>query len=644
VDRDPSGLANGPGFLGAKVVATSYIGFATLIPAQPDRGIDAEPGLAWDRSGKIGTTADGLLYLVFTDLDDPTVIKGNSDTDIYLTYSKDGGATWVAPFRVNDHGAKTSQFLPAIAVDQKSGYAAITWYDARNDQTNNSTAQIYGTVTTDGALSFLKDQLIGFRRSDSSKCDPNFKFNFGDYTGLDYYNGAFYPVWADNGNVTEDNPDGTLKRLDLYTAKVTLVDKNAPLRFSVSSSLNPSIFGQAVKFTATVGGDQGTPTGSVLFLSDGAVIGSGSLDASGMATFTTPSLPVGFHQILAIYAGDGNFDSGISDPLTQEVDSNGLPGVDLVSVGYSSSPVNLTDPNLTDWAHWPGYDHKVTGGKQISDYTPVPGGGGVAYSNDARLFSWTDGTPTSTSTGNSSGVAFFGDDNGFTLTVPANPAPSTLTLYIGGTNSEGHLTAHLSDFSFADVQDYSLISPGAFDGIYTLVYSSASAAQTLTITWVQSTDIGGGNVTLQAATLAGPNLGAPRRKLSGTGSSSVPPSSGDQTPSGSGTLAVGTGPGTADNTLSVLLLGDTAQVRKATQDLLTARGVVWPPTSDGLLGTPIRQVQDLLFSVLGSRSQGGVFGSALALPPPHSLGSDQGLFGWGSLGSDTLPSPENQDL
>jgi hypothetical protein len=44
----------------------------------------------------------------------------------------------------------------------------------------------------------------------------------GDYTGLDFFDGKLYPVWADNSNSTGDNPDGTLSRFDIYTAQVTL--------------------------------------------------------------------------------------------------------------------------------------------------------------------------------------------------------------------------------------------------------------------------------------------------------------------------------------------------------------------------------------------------------------------------------------
>ena len=42
---------------------------------------------------------------------------------------------------------------------------------------------------------------------------------YGDYAGLDYFQGRFHPIWADQSNSTADNPDGTT-RWDAYTNRV----------------------------------------------------------------------------------------------------------------------------------------------------------------------------------------------------------------------------------------------------------------------------------------------------------------------------------------------------------------------------------------------------------------------------------------
>ena len=39
-------------------------------------------------------------------------------------------------------------------------------------------------------------------------------------SGLTFYGGSYFYLWADNSNSTGDNPDGTLNEFDLYTARV----------------------------------------------------------------------------------------------------------------------------------------------------------------------------------------------------------------------------------------------------------------------------------------------------------------------------------------------------------------------------------------------------------------------------------------
>jgi YD repeat-containing protein len=90
---------------------------------------------------------------------------------------------------------------------------------------------------------------------------------------------------------------------------------------TVTSSVNPSVTGQAVTFTAKVvasGGGTGTPTGTVTFSDGTTTLGAGTLSA-GTATYTTNSLSVGSHSITAVYGGDTTFVASTSSALTQMV-------------------------------------------------------------------------------------------------------------------------------------------------------------------------------------------------------------------------------------------------------------------------------------------------------------------------------------
>jgi len=94
----------------------------------------------------------------------------------------------------------------------------------------------------------------------------------------------------------------------------------APTTTTVSSSGNPSIYGNSVTLTATVTGTGGTPTGTVTFSNGSATLGTGVL-SSGTATISTTSLTVGNHTITATYGGDANYLTSTGS-LTQTVQAD----------------------------------------------------------------------------------------------------------------------------------------------------------------------------------------------------------------------------------------------------------------------------------------------------------------------------------
>ena len=101
---------------------------------------------------------------------------------------------------------------------------------------------------------------------------------------------------------------------------VKQVVKKAPTSTTVSSSPNPSIYGQAVTFTALVTSGLGTPPdGETVMIKQGTtVLGTGTL-SGGSASFTTSALPAGTNYIKAVYGGDSNFSGSASRALKQVV-------------------------------------------------------------------------------------------------------------------------------------------------------------------------------------------------------------------------------------------------------------------------------------------------------------------------------------
>jgi len=219
VSVDPDGL--GPaGFGKTTTVVDTHVGGFDFIAPQPDRSVDAEPGLAWDRTGGAQL---GRVYLVYT-LEHP---NESDNTDIQVRFSDDEGTTWSQPVRVNDDATVNSQFLPKISLDPTTGHLAVMWYDARNDlgaggsgDTDglpNDDAQVWGAFSTDGTA-FTPNLRISAGTSNSH--DSGNGIDFGDYSGLSFLGGVAHPAWSDNSNSTEDNPDGNLHQLDIYTAAV----------------------------------------------------------------------------------------------------------------------------------------------------------------------------------------------------------------------------------------------------------------------------------------------------------------------------------------------------------------------------------------------------------------------------------------
>ena len=109
------------------------------------------------------------------------------------------------------------------------------------------------------------------------------------------------------------------------TASLNQTVNMADTTIALSSSANPSVFGEAVTFTATVSAVQpgaGTPTGTVVFFIDGVAQSPVSM-SDGQASFTTSALDVGSHVVTASYSGDGNFNGSTSAALDEAVNKRG---------------------------------------------------------------------------------------------------------------------------------------------------------------------------------------------------------------------------------------------------------------------------------------------------------------------------------
>jgi hypothetical protein len=241
---------------------------------------------------------------------------------------------------------------------------------------------------------------------------------------VDFFNGATN-IGTSNVNAsgvatlsTAALPQGTLSLTATYSGNVNFATSTSPAQSLVvvtatatalTAAPNPSTFGQSVTLTATV---TPTPTGAsfgtVNFFNGATMVGTSNVNASGVATFSSTTLPVGTLSLTAVYSGNAAFGTSTSS-------------------GFSLT-VNVA-PTTTTLAASPS---PGTFGQSITltaTIAPVPSGaalGTVNFFNGA--------TNIGTGNVNASGVA--------TLAVTTLPAGNlTLTAVYSGSASFGPSTS-----------------------------------------------------------------------------------------------------------------------------------------------------------------------------------------------------------
>ena len=113
---------------------------------------------------------------------------------------------------------------------------------------------------------------------------------------------------------------------------------------AVSSSQNPSTFGQSVTFTAAVGvvsPGAGTPTGTVQFKINNSDVGSPVSVSGGQAQIAVSTLPASTtaYAVTAVFSGDGNFNGS----------NGGLSGGQTVNKATTTPAVTVT-PNRQQYS------------------------------------------------------------------------------------------------------------------------------------------------------------------------------------------------------------------------------------------------------------------------------------------------------
>jgi hypothetical protein len=127
-------------------------------------------------------------------------------------------------------------------------------------------------------------------------------------------------------------------------ASVTQYVSAASTTTTLLATPSPSAEGQSVTITATVSPDapgSGSPTGTVVFTSDGDVIGAAPLSAGGggsQASLSVDDLAPGSHALAASYAGDADYTASDAAPISQTVIEGAAIVATTTSVTSSDNP------------------------------------------------------------------------------------------------------------------------------------------------------------------------------------------------------------------------------------------------------------------------------------------------------------------
>jgi hypothetical protein len=122
----------------------------------------------------------------------------NQDTDVYIRYSDDEGATWSAATLVA--GGPDPQFFPVVSIEE-GGNVDVVYYD---QQAGTPLVDTYWAQSTDGGATFTAPVRISTASSNWETTASDLVPNFGDYITAVSGGNKVFATWADGRNGAPD--------------------------------------------------------------------------------------------------------------------------------------------------------------------------------------------------------------------------------------------------------------------------------------------------------------------------------------------------------------------------------------------------------------------------------------------------------
>src|SRR5437868_7119750 len=247
-----------------------FIGSGGINPA----GLDGMVFLAVDRSG---TATNNNIYMLAS-----VVPSGRSTTDVMFVRSTDGGLTFSAPRRINDDPVNPSKWhwFGTLSVAPNGRLDAV-WYDTRN-AANNTDSQLFYSWSTDGGVTWAANVAVS-NAFNPFEGYPN-QSKIGDYITIvsDNTGGnvAYSATFNFNSARGQHEEDVYYVRVAPSTSGLTLLSAASRLTHGGAGT-----FDIAMPLTGTSGvEDRSSGTYNAVFTFDGPVTSGEVLVAGGTAT------------------------------------------------------------------------------------------------------------------------------------------------------------------------------------------------------------------------------------------------------------------------------------------------------------------------------------------------------------------------
>ena len=255
----------------------------------PD-GLDGMLFLAIDRSG---TATNNNIYMLAS-----VVPSGRSTTDVMFVRSTDGGLTFSTPRRINDDPVNPSKWhwFGTLSV-APNGRIDSVWYDTRN-AANNTDSQLFYSFSTDGGLTWAANVAVS-NSFNPFEGYPN-QSKIGDYITIvsDNTGGnvAYSATFNLNPNSGQHEEDVYYVRVVPSTSGINLVSAASRLTHGTAGTFDVSMPLTGVSgvedrssstYNAVFTFDAPVTSGQVTVLSGTAIVGTISFSGNSMTAQLT---------------------------------------------------------------------------------------------------------------------------------------------------------------------------------------------------------------------------------------------------------------------------------------------------------------------------------------------------------------------